>query len=82
MQYVYFLKSEKDGGLYIGKTNNLERRFSEHVAGRVSSTKGRRPVQLLGYEVYDTEEEARLAELQWKKGYKREELKKRFNLKS
>ncbi len=80
MHYVYFLKSEKDSKLYIGKTSNLKRRLSEHNSGAVSSTKSRRPFILLGYEEYATEQEALQAEKDWKKGYKREELKNRYNL--
>ncbi|MEK7643367.1 MAG: GIY-YIG nuclease family protein [Patescibacteria group bacterium] len=77
--YIYFLKSKKDGNFYIGKTNNIDRRLKEHNAGQVQSTKSRRPFLLLGYETCKTEEESIMLEKEWKKGYKREELKKRFN---
>ncbi len=80
MYYVYFLKSEKDNHLYIGRTNNLERRLKEHNNGRVIATKSRRPLVILGYEAFDTEKESVEAESNWKKGYKREELKKKYNV--
>jgi putative endonuclease len=80
MFYVYFLKSEKDGHLYIGRTNNLERRLNEHNSGHVSATKSRRPFVMLGYETYDTEAGSVIGEKEWKKGFKREELKKRYNI--
>lgn len=81
MFYVYFLKSVKDNGLYIGKTNNLKRRLNEHDLGLVQSTKSRRPFMLLGYEIYKTQNESIKMEKEWKKGYKREELKNKYNIK-
>lgn len=52
MHYVYVLKSEKDGNLYIGKTSDLKRRFSEHQDGLNKSTRHRRPFRLVYYESY------------------------------
>jgi len=80
MFYVYFLKSKKDSNLYIGRTNNITRRFCEHNAGSVPSTKSRKPFILLGYETYETEKESVEKEVEFKKGYKREELRKRYSL--
>lgn len=80
MYHVYFLKSEKDNSLYMGKTNDIKRRFYEHNSGKVQSTKSRVPLILLGYESYETEAEAIKMEKEWKKGYKREKLKIRYNL--
>lgn len=77
---VYFLRSLKDDGLYIGKTNNLPRRLAEHNRGAVQSTKARLPFTLLGYEEYGTEVEALAAEREYKKGHRREELKNRYGL--
>ncbi|MEW6194660.1 MAG: GIY-YIG nuclease family protein [Bacteroidota bacterium] len=39
MYTVYILLSEKDHKRYIGFTDNLERRLSEHNSGLVKSTK-------------------------------------------
>ncbi|MEK6570515.1 MAG: GIY-YIG nuclease family protein, partial [Bacteroidota bacterium] len=52
--YVYVLRSLKDGKLYIGQTNNLQERLLRHNHGRVKSTKGRRPLQLIYFEVLNT----------------------------
>jgi putative endonuclease len=41
MYYVYILKSVEDGKLYIGSTNDLRRRLSEHNNQEVQSTKNR-----------------------------------------
>jgi len=46
MYYVYILKSELDGGYYYGSTSDLDRRVKEHNAGKVRSTKSRRPLHL------------------------------------
>jgi putative endonuclease len=50
MHYVYVLKSFQDGKLYTGCTEDLRKRFSAHNEGKVSSTKGRVPFQLIYYE--------------------------------
>jgi len=40
MYYVYVLKSEVDGRLYKGLTENLEIRLKQHNSGKSKSTKG------------------------------------------
>lgn len=77
---VYILKSLKDGNFYIGKTNDLQRRLREHNGGFVSSTEARRPFVVLGSFDCLTEKDALRLEKEYKKGYKREELKKKYNL--
>ncbi|MEK7608687.1 MAG: GIY-YIG nuclease family protein [Patescibacteria group bacterium] len=62
MFYVYVLKSRRDGRLYIGSTNNLPRRLDEHNQGRVKSTRPRMPLDLVYYEAYLVEEDARVRE--------------------
>lgn len=84
MVYVYVLKSRHDGNLYIGSTNDLRRRFQEHNAGKVTSTKDRRPFELVYYEAYKAESDARHREQNLKlRSRAFEQLKKRigFNLK-
>ena len=44
MYYVYILQSEPDKEFYVGQTGDLKRRYSEHQAGRVESTKNRLPL--------------------------------------
>ncbi len=79
MFYVYVLKSDKDGLLYVGSTNDLKRRFKEHNAGDVESTKPRRPLKLLYYEAYSIENEARNREKQLKlRGHALGQLKRRL----
>lgn len=79
MFYVYVLQSEKDKMLYVGSTNNLKRRFKEHNAGDVDSTKPRRPLILIYYEAYLLELDARNREKQLKlRGHALGQLKRRL----
>ena len=50
MHYIYVLQSSKDGELYIGVTNNLDKRIREHNQGKVFSTKRREPFKLIYFE--------------------------------
>lgn len=59
MFYVYIIKSTKDGELYIGSTNDLWKRFQEHNRGFNRSTKYRIPFELVYYEAYRSEADAR-----------------------
>jgi len=45
--YIYVLKSGKDKNFYVGYTNDLKSRFEQHCKGKVSSTKDRRPLELI-----------------------------------
>lgn len=62
MFYVYIIKSKKDGELYIGSTNDLRKRFQEHNSGLNRSTKHRVPFELIYYEAYKSESDARKRE--------------------
>ena len=79
MFYVYVLQSKKDTKLYIGSTNNLEKRFKKHNDGEIFSTKSRRPFELIYYEAFLSEKDAREREKQLKHfGKAYQELKKRI----
>ncbi len=62
MFYVYVLKSKRDNMLYIGSTNDLKKRFNEHNNNKVTSTKNRTPFDLVYYEAYRSERDARKRE--------------------
>ena len=49
--YVYFIFLN-NGNIYKGLTDNLKRRVSEHILGKVVSTKNKRPLKLIYYEAY------------------------------
>jgi putative endonuclease len=62
MFYTYILKSKKDNDLYTVLTNNLKQRFIKHNKGLVPSTRNRGPLELIYYEAYKSEEDARQRE--------------------
>ena len=61
MYYVYILQ-QANGQLYTGFTGDLRRRLTEHRAGKVKSTKHRHPLELIHYEAYTLESDARRRE--------------------
>ena len=72
MFYVYVLKLFNNS-LYIGYTNNLERRIDEHINGKSKYTQSKRPLKLVYYEAYFSEKDARKRERklkQFKQGCK------------
>ncbi len=54
--YFYVLKSDQDNKLYFGSTEDVNARVEQHNSGKVTSTKGRRPLRLVYYEAYLTRE--------------------------
>lgn len=80
MFYTYVLESQKDGNLYVGWTNNLNRRVKAHNEGLVEATKYRLPVELVYYEACLNKENAITREKQLKTGFGRAYLKRRLNL--
>ncbi len=78
MYFVYTLHSKKDGNLYIGYTENLQRRFVEHQEGKVMSTKHRLPIELIYYEAYLNQDDAKGREKFLKSGSGHRFLKKQL----
>lgn len=60
--YVYILKSLKDNFIYTGFTENLKRRFKEHNNKEELSTKHYAPFDLIHYEAYRNEKDAKRRE--------------------
>ncbi|PJC47455.1 MAG: excinuclease ABC subunit C [Parcubacteria group bacterium CG_4_9_14_0_2_um_filter_35_11] len=75
MYYVYILKSDKDKRLYIGSTPDLRKRIERHERGYVSATKNRRPLDLIYYECYISQRDAKRREMFLKGGKGHKELK-------
>ncbi|MBU0645863.1 GIY-YIG nuclease family protein [Patescibacteria group bacterium] len=80
MHYVYVLFSRPDRKLYVGYTNDLNRRLKEHHSGLVKSTSERRPLKLIYYEAYLTSHEAARREKYLKGGNGRTQLKTQLYL--
>jgi putative endonuclease len=78
MYYIYVLKSQKDGKLYIGYTENLNRRFSEHNEGKIISTKYRIPFELVYFEACRNQKDALHREKYLKSTYGNRYLKNRL----
>lgn len=56
--YTYVLRC-RDGSLYTGWTNDLDKRIRDHNAGKGAKyTKARGPVELIYYEAFLLKEEA------------------------
>ena len=56
--YLYVLRSISTGRFYIGHTENLARRVSEHNSNRTPSTRNRGPWELVYSEEFATRSEA------------------------
>lgn len=80
MNYTYIVRC-RDGSLYTGWTNNLEKRIKDYNSGRGAKyTKSRRPVLLAYYEEFATKEEAMRREWEIKqlKRQEKQDLVERF----
>jgi putative endonuclease len=76
--YVYVLRSAVDGNFYVGYTNDLKRRFTEHEQGKVPSTKSRLPVELVYYEACRLREDATKREKYLKTAWGKRYIKSRI----
>jgi putative endonuclease len=63
---IYAIKSKKKDWIYVGQTDNLERRLKEHNAGFNKSTKPYLPFEIIFQETYLNRNDARLAEKYYK----------------
>ncbi len=59
MYFVYALKSLSRNYIYVGLTNNIERRFQEHNKGLNKTTKPYHPFELIYTKEFTTRIEAR-----------------------
>ena len=71
MFYVYAIRSQLAGSIYIGQTKNVSARIASHNGGRVRSTKRNRPWDLIAVEEFETREAARWREHELKKSHER-----------
>lgn len=74
MNYTYILRC-RDGSLYTGWTNNMEKRLNCHNAGKGAKyTKARLPVELAYFETFQTKKEAMQREWEIKKMTRKEKI--------
>jgi len=78
MWYVYILRSAIDKNLYVGSTNNIRRRLTEHNSGKVGSTRRRIPLSLEAYIAVKDQTKAIELEQYFKTGSGRALLQKRI----
>ena len=50
--FIYLLESKVKDWIYIGCTNNLNKRLMEHKQGKMFSTRKMLPVELIYFEAY------------------------------
>lgn len=66
MFYTYVLKSKRDNKLYVGYSSNLRERMKTHLYKGVHTTKRMGGIELVFYEAYLSEKDARRREKYFK----------------
>ena len=73
--YVYAIKSKNRSYIYVGISNNPERRILQHNKGYNKTTKSYRPFDCILVEKYNSRKDARKREKYLKSGCGKEFLK-------
>ena len=73
--YVYILE-DSNHKFYIGSTNDVERRFSQHNSGHTYTTKRMGKLNLVFSQMFDTLEEARKVETRLKRLKRKDYIEK------
>ncbi|MBI2054872.1 MAG: GIY-YIG nuclease family protein [Candidatus Sungbacteria bacterium] len=68
------MKSERDGGIYIGHTQDLSLAIAEHEAGAKKDTKYRLPVQLIHKEPVKSFKQVKMRERYWQSAAGQKEI--------
>ena len=68
MFYVYVLENQLTKRWYTGSTNDLRKRFNQHTANKVYSTKNKGEYKLIYYESSLNEKDTRSREVYLKSG--------------
>ena len=77
--YVYVLRSLRDQQFYVGLTSDVAHRLQAHNAGHVTSTKLRRPFELVYWEGCLNRSDAAQREKYLKTAWGKRYLKRRLN---
>ena len=72
MFFVYVIKSRIKKYIYVGITENVERRVKEHNWGKQKSTKPYLPFDLIRQESFESRSAARFREKKLKSGFGKE----------
>ena len=82
MFYVYILKSKYSGKIYTGFSKNLKNRIKKHLNKGVHTTQRMGEIELVFYEAYKSEKDARRREIYLKttKGKKTLKLMLKYSL--
>jgi putative endonuclease len=75
MFYVYVISSLTRNYIYVGLTDNVERRINEHQSGKNKTTKPYKPYKVILIEQFETRVKARMKEKYLKSGIGKEFLK-------
>ena len=78
MYYVYVLYDRTGDRFYIGSTNNLDRRWKEHVLGKTQTTSRMKDKNLVYYEASISKQDTLRREKQLKTGFGRGYLRSRI----
>lgn len=65
--FVYILRSDQDGDLYKGITEDIQRRLEEHNSGKSKFTSSKTPWQLVYHKEMPNKREAIIEEKRLKK---------------
>lgn len=76
--FVYVIKSLNNDNIYVGMTNNLERRLNEHNSKKSKSTKPYAPFKVIYYEKVENSRIARIKEKFLKSGQWRQRIKENY----
>ena len=76
MYYVYILLNKTKTRTYTGVTDDVDKRLTDHNAGRVKSSSPYRPYKIVHLESFKTMSEARQKEKFYKSTIGRRKLKK------
>jgi putative endonuclease len=78
--YVVYILQDKDGKLYKGLTNNLQRRLAEHKRGKTTTTRRMANLEVVYSEKFETLQKARKREIYFKTAAGRRFIKNKLNL--
>jgi putative endonuclease len=76
--YSYVLKSLKNGNLYKGSTDNIEKRIVKHNAGKIKYSSKHLPWKIVLCEEFNSRSEAMKREKWYKTGVGREWIDKQL----